>query len=112
MTTILIVDDDEMMLKSLARLLELSELTVETANSPGEALHLLSLKDYSLVITDFQMPAMDGNLLTEKIKASYTDLPVIMVSGTPPDNYKADVLLGKPFKLDILLATIKKLLSS
>ena len=67
-TTILLVDDEPVILKSLARLLSYHHYEVYTANSGDEAIKALSLFDIAMVITDFRMPNMNGAELLEEIQ--------------------------------------------
>ena len=78
---ILIVDDEPLIRSSLGELLTISGYSVSTAANGKEALEIL--KDYTadVVIADMKMPVMDGIQLLKKIKASYPETPVIVISG-------------------------------
>lgn len=76
---------------------------------------ILAATTVSLVVTDVRMPGrMDGFALTQTIWTRWRDLPVIIISGDavlPPGlSLSNAVFLSKPFSLDILHETIKKLL--
>ncbi|MCG3199325.1 MAG: response regulator [Candidatus Omnitrophica bacterium] len=60
MNPILVVDDVRYSLLILAKTLEKEGYAVETASDPAHALELLKKQDFSLVITDLNMPGMDG----------------------------------------------------
>jgi CheY-like chemotaxis protein len=80
--SILLVDDEEQILKSLRRLLELSGYHVNIAHNGIEALKKIKLDRYNVVIADIEMPQMDGLELLERIRndIDYT-LPVILMTG-------------------------------
>jgi CheY-like chemotaxis protein len=88
------------------------------ANSGKDALVLLGMESFDLVITDFAMPVMKGDELAALIKAQDPQQPVIMItayaemlqsSGNPLTG--VDRLISKPFLLDDLRAAIAHLLA-
>ena len=99
--TILAVDDDPLVLENTAAMLmELGHKVLE-AHSGAEALSLLEQRRVDLIITDYAMPGMTGEELTQRILATQPELPVLMVSGyaSLPEGAGTSVpKLGKPFK--------------
>jgi PAS domain S-box-containing protein len=99
--TILAVDDDPLVLENTAAMLiELGHKVLE-AHSGAEALDLLEQLSVDLIITDYAMPGMTGEELTQRILATQPELPVLMVSGyaSLPEGAGTSVpKLGKPFK--------------
>ncbi|MDN3547705.1 hybrid sensor histidine kinase/response regulator [Mucilaginibacter aquaedulcis] len=101
---ILVVDDNQTNRYILQTQLELWGLVTKTASSAEEALHLLTNDpDFNLVITDMEMPDMDGVELTRAIKRNYKDLPVIMLSSIGDGSKKKypqlfSAILTKPVK--------------
>src|SRR5690242_1774803 len=79
---VLVVDDDQLVRKSLQRVLHGLNYETEVAADGHEALAKLAL-DVDLVMLDASMPSMDGFQLTRRIRESsqYGDLPIIMVTG-------------------------------
>lgn len=77
---ILCVDDEATGLHVRKMLLESQGYAVVTAENGPDALHLLSSKSPDLVVLDYSMPGMDGNVVAEKMKALKPDLPIIMLS--------------------------------
>jgi CheY-like chemotaxis protein len=66
---ILLIEDNEINRNSLSRLLELSGLSVVTANNGQDALELFSLfGSFDVVVTDLRMPVMDGYEASKKIR--------------------------------------------
>ncbi len=119
-TQILIVDDDLSILKLLNFILSKDyELTIK--NSGLEALSWLEEgNDPALVISDLQMPYIDGQTFVKNLKISgfYKDTPIIVLSGA--DNlseqvavmpFTIDAFLHKPFNPTSLKSTISKVLS-
>jgi len=72
-TNVLVVDDSLMQLRNAQKLLGSLKLNVTTAKDGQEALDLINKEDkkYSLVLTDYNMPVMDGKELTFKIREKY-----------------------------------------
>jgi signal transduction histidine kinase len=79
---ILVVDDDLMNRKLLARSLEKEGHIVETAEGGGQALDMLRAQAFDVVLLDLLMPGMDGSQVLAAIKGdrALRHLPVIMVS--------------------------------
>ncbi|OGS27501.1 MAG: hypothetical protein A2297_09865 [Elusimicrobia bacterium RIFOXYB2_FULL_48_7] len=114
---ILIVDDEINVRKMLAKLLE-KKYEVDDAKDGVEAVEKLNSGSFGLVISDIQMPRMNGFVLLKEIKATYMALPVILITGygNIEDAVKA-IKLGacdyvtKPFNNDEILFIIEKCLS-
>jgi DNA-binding NtrC family response regulator len=79
--SILIVDDDPIIVSSLAEFLRLENLHVDTASDGASAMEALSAGRYSLVITDVNMPRTNGLELLRAIRQRYPDTVVIVVTG-------------------------------
>ena len=78
---ILIVDDEDIVLKSCLRVLQKLDYEIDTAYSGQTALDNLEKKKYDIVVTDLMMPGMDGMQLLEEIKKRYPDVIVIIFTG-------------------------------
>lgn len=77
---ILVVDDEKGILEALQTHLELDGYTVDVSNSAKEGLDLFQKQPYHVVLTDINMPVMDGLILLEEIKAMRGDTIVIMIT--------------------------------
>jgi signal transduction histidine kinase/ligand-binding sensor domain-containing protein/DNA-binding response OmpR family regulator len=101
---VLIVDDNATNCRILQLQLENWGLKVVVASSGHEALHILNGKpDFDLVITDMQMPEMDGVQLSTAIKEKYKALPIILLSSIGDETKKKhpnlfNAVLIKPVK--------------
>lgn len=83
---VLVVDDNQTNLKILKTQLEWWKLIPSLASSASEALEILSFeKNFDLVITDMQMPLMDGKQLAALIKKENPELPVILLNSIGDD---------------------------
>lgn len=79
--SILIVDDEEQIRKSLAMHFRLRGYTVETAANGKEALEILANTRIFVVITDLRMPVMEGIDLLRHIKQDYPLIRSIVMTG-------------------------------
>lgn len=78
---VLLVDDNTTHLRILNNSLTRWKMTTTLASSGEQALQFLShAAGYDLVVTDMQMPGMDGKTLAQQIKADHPNLPVILLN--------------------------------
>jgi DNA-binding NtrC family response regulator len=105
--SILVVDDNQAMRTVLCALLSIMGFQVTQAADGHEALDLISRKKFGVVLTDFEMPGMDGFTLSSNIKSSSPKTSVIMMTGSDRRvvqermrNGCVDSILFKPFKLE------------
>jgi len=117
MSTILVVDDKELMRDSVATTLVRKGHSVITAPGPRAALEKLAQRQVDAVITDLQMPEMDGVELLAEIRKLDEQLPVILMTayGTVETAVNAMKLgaydyITKPFTGDALIATVERAL--
>jgi two-component system chemotaxis response regulator CheY len=120
MKRILVVEDSSMT-RSMIRALAEDIAPVETveAGTGFEALRLLPTLDFELVITDINMPDINGLELINFIKKDerYRSIPLLIVSSERSEedkrrgmNLGADAYVTKPFKAEELQAAIRALL--
>lgn len=113
----LVVDDDSSIQKILYKKFSLMGYDVTLAGNGLEASTLFMTGCYDLVLTDFQMPLMNGWKLSQVIKEQSPRTPVILITGcgSGDDLQKlhatADAVIAKPFKLDEIGKAVKTLLS-
>lgn len=117
MQTILIIDDDRDMCLLLKRFLTRHGYEVLEAYNGKKALELLENTEPSLVMCDFRLEDMEGNVLLGKIKERYPHLPVIIITGYSDIKIAVEVMkmgaydyITKPLFPDEILVTIKKAL--
>ncbi len=80
MTTVLVVDDSRMEQLKAGRLLEKGGFSVDYAENGNVALRLLGARTYALVITDLQMPELDGLDLVGAVRERFPMVPVILMT--------------------------------
>lgn len=79
--SLLLVDDEENILRSLQRVLRKEPYDVQTASSGEEALSLLNAQRFDLVISDARMPGMDGPTLLSEVKRKWPGTIRILLTG-------------------------------
>ncbi|WP_338772133.1 sigma 54-interacting transcriptional regulator [Massilia sp. METH4] len=115
---LLLVDDDDDLLRLLSMRLTANGYRVTAVGSAEAALARLSIELPSLVISDIRLPDRDGMALFQEIRSQYPALPVILLTahGTIPDAVEATTLgayayLTKPFDAKVLLDRISQALA-
>jgi two-component system response regulator HydG len=119
MQTILIIDDDRDMCLLLKRFLTRHGYEVMEAYNGKKALELLETIEPSLVMCDFRLEDMEGNVLLGKIKEKYPHLPVIIITGYSDIKIAVEVMkmgaydyITKPLFPDEILVTIRQALET
>jgi len=80
--TILLVDDEEVVVRSVAALLELeTPHTIRTETSPQRAIALAKVQPLDMVISDFLMPEIDGIRLLLEMRGLYPESALILLTG-------------------------------
>lgn len=84
---ILIIDDEEMILKNISTLLKIEGFEVSTAENAFVALKLLAENTYDAVVCDYTMPNMDGITLLRQIRKDKNYIPFVFFSGNADENH-------------------------
>lgn len=112
---ILVVDDDPAIREGLRRILTARQYDVDTAGTAEEALVVLAEKPFDLVLTDLQMPGMDGLTLLDEIKRRSPHTPVVMITAHARTDIVIQALrrgvsdfVTKPYKPDELLIIVER----
>jgi CheY-like chemotaxis protein len=115
MKSILIVDDEPLVLETMEMLLAFDGHRVETASNGESALEKFAIQDFDIVFTDQRMPKMSGEALAMAIKKRSPQQIIVMVSGNaePVVQRKGeqafiDFTLQKPFLLHELREIVQK----
>jgi len=120
MRTILVVDDEPMMLTLVQSVLEKRGFEVLTSTSPREALSVFKSKqaDIRLLISDVVMPEMNGPAMATQMVALNPALPILFISAyvTREDLASAQPIprfafLRKPFRPTALVEAVRKMLA-
>lgn len=121
MKTVLIVDDTKLVRSVLAKRLEpyKNEFSVLTAGNGKEALAQAQAVKIDLVITDIEMPVMDGFELLVNLSNNHPEIPVFVMTanGSPEIEQRIDALgslkyFEKPMNIDALLGSIREIFES
>ena len=113
---VLIVDDEVDTLELMTELFESKGYIAESATNGIEALSKIKLQEPDVVLTDLQMPEMDGLQLLGILTKEHSNIPVIMITahGTVDNAVEAmkigakDYIL-KPLRLDEILAKVERI---
>ena len=116
--SILLVEDEENLHEALKLNLELEDYDVTSAFDGAAALKAVEGEYFDLIIMDVMLPEMDGIAVTETIRLSNNEVPILILSAK---NSSADRVLGlkkgaddyltKPFNLEELLLRVNKLIN-
>ncbi|MDH5534767.1 MAG: sigma-54 dependent transcriptional regulator [Betaproteobacteria bacterium] len=114
---ILVVDDEEIVLKSCLRVLGGGDFDLETVSNGPEALRRVEDRHYDIVILDIVMPEMDGLEVLQRVKESHPDIEVIMITGLAQIDVAVRAMkrgafdyLPKPFEPDELRLVVERAL--
>ena len=121
MKQILVVDDEAQIRTMLTLMLEQEGYIVHTAENGEQGLALVGRHTFDLVITDMIMPVKDGLKFIMELVRDYPDLKVLAISGggaikaeryLTMAGYLGDIAtLEKPFKREVLLEMVAKLIA-
>jgi two-component system response regulator PrrA len=110
MRTVLVVDDNACIRAAVAESLALEGYEAALARDGDEALRCVDRLRPWAVVTDFDMPHMDGGRLVVELRLRMPDLPAVIMTGNPDArpliNWLRAEYLAKPFGLDELLQAI------
>lgn len=117
--TILVVDDFEFTTYTVGATLEVEGYQVMRTSSPKQALEICRNRHIDLIVTDFNMPQMNGAEFIDQVRKlpDYKTLPILVFSSeTDPAKQKAALDAGitgwieKPFKIQQFIKTVKRAL--
>lgn len=117
--TLLVVEDDPALREALVDTLELAGYQVEAAGDAEAALAALARCQPGLILSDVQMPGMDGHALLRAVKARHPGLPVVLMTAYGQIEKAVEAMregaadyLPKPFEQDRLLAIVARYLQT
>jgi CheY-like chemotaxis protein len=116
---LLLVDDNEELLFSLARAFRKAGFEVRSAPDAEQALALLDGQEPDLVLTDLRLPGLSGLDLLRHVRERYPQVPVVLVTGYGDEETRqaarthgAHALLTKPVFREELLKAVRSALAS
>ncbi|MDD2710264.1 MAG: response regulator [Verrucomicrobiae bacterium] len=116
-SSVLIVDDEEPTRRTLKDVFKSAGVGhIGEAATAEDAMELLALEPYSLIVCDYFLPAMNGLVFVGKLRLKKDWTPVLLISGVPD---KAEIVqaaaklkaefLAKPFTISQLMSVIERL---
>ena len=116
---ILVVDDEPEMCHLIKQILKREGYQIDVSFSGIEALQKIKSFNYHLLLTDLEMPEVDGIELTRKAKKQNPEIRVIMVTGNATVDidiqslrHRIDGYIRKPFNISELRKVVRQMLST
>lgn len=113
--TVLIVEDDTALRDALCATVKLAGFGVEAAGNAVQAMQMIEISDYSLVVSDVQMTGMSGHALLQKLKSTVPELPVVLMTAYGTIEKAVDAMragaadyLVKPFEAEVLVDMLRR----
>lgn len=113
--SMLIIDDEEIVLNSCRRIFSSEGFQVVITSSPAEGLRLASDAAYDVILCDWKMPGFDGLDVVEELHRRSPESAVVMISGFPSVGRATEAMkrgamdyVAKPFTPEEIMATVKK----
>ena len=114
-STILVVEDDQSLAEALQDTLETAGYKVITAEHGRQALIELEENSVNLIVSDINMPKMNGDVLLKRVKALYPDIPVILMTAYGTIEQAVDAMrdgavdyMVKPFEAEVLINMVTR----
>ena len=111
----LIIDDEEIVLKSCRKIFEAEGFEVVTTSNPQEGLKLVSEAAFDVILCDWMMPGFDGMDVVEEIDKRSPNSTVVMISGYPSVGRATEAMkrgamdyVAKPFRPEEIIEVVKK----
>ena len=112
---ILVIDDEDIVRRSMRRYLEYNDYLVATAENGEDGIQIFKQRqnEVRLIVLDLSMPQMSGVEVLEEIRSFDNEVKVVVVSGFAPEKAAlpgVDHVLQKPFDPDDLIAVVRRAL--
>jgi DNA-binding NtrC family response regulator len=111
----LIIDDEEIVLKSCRKIFEAEGYEVVTTNNPQEGLKLAPTTHFDVILCDWMLPGFDGMNVVEELDRSSPNSAVVMISGYPTVGRATEAMkrgamdyISKPFRPEEIIEIVKK----
>jgi len=113
---VLVVDDNKFALSQLSKIIESTGFIVEEADGSKNALDIIRQNKPDIVVTDYNMPEINGLKLAEEILKDHPEMPVVLISALDNKEMLAEAIqlgvkqyIAKPINVSQLINTIKAL---
>jgi len=114
MKTILMIDDDELILESMKVVFTDLGYDITTISQPAEGIITATTRDFDLILTDVRMPGINGSEVVYKIREAKPQAKILVVTAYPGDpwaqkalDFGALALVKKPFEIIKILDYLK-----
>ncbi len=114
---ILVVDDEDIVIRSCTRILDGADYQIEAAHDGREALQRVEQNPYDILILDIMMPNVGGLEVLRRVKESHPDIDVIMITGLSQIDTAVQAMklgafdyISKPFEPDELKLVVQRAL--
>src|SRR3990167_1595713 len=114
---ILVVDDEDIVIKSCMRILEDGDYQIDSAHDGREALRKVEDSPYDIMIVDIMMPNIGGLEVLRRVKEAYPNVDVIMITGLSQIDTAVQAMklgafdyISKPFEPDELKLVVQRAL--
>ena len=114
-TQVMVVEDDVDLLEALSETLHSAGYSVAQANDGFDALRKLETNTFDLIVTDIQMPNMDGHSLLKKVKEISPEIPVMLMTAYGSIQQAVDAMrdgavdyMVKPFEAEVLVNMVSR----
>ena len=111
----LVIDDEEIVLKSCRKIFEAEGFEVVTTANPQEGLKLVSESHFDVILVDWMMPGLDGMDVVEEIDKGSPNSAMVMISGHPSVGRATEAMkrgamdyVAKPFRPEEIIEVVKK----
>ncbi|MBJ7537572.1 response regulator transcription factor [Marinomonas transparens] len=118
---VLVTDDSRLARKHVSKTLNTMGIElIQFAENGKEAIELLAIEEFDLIVTDYNMPEMDGRELTEAVRQdpNLAHIPILMVSSNSEDRQLSniaqegvDAICGKPFEPSVVRQLLAQILN-
>lgn len=117
MAKALVIDDDRHLLTALPAVFENGPraITVDTTSSAEQALRLIECNEYDVIVSDFNMPGLNGIDFLKECKTVRPDIPIILLTGYGTDELEEEALkegayalIQKPVDSDVFLSVVTR----
>ena len=112
---VLVIDDNEPVLTTIAEIIQREEIEVDTASTGKEGLDLIEKNKYGLIISDIKLPDIDGFKIFESVRDDLGDTKFVFMSGYATLEKHLELIdlaygfLKKPFNVDEILIILNKI---
>lgn len=114
MNTVLVVEDEALVRMMIVETLRDSGFSVLEAGDAAEAQEILGRSQVDLLVTDLNMPGIDGRALIAHARERQPNLPAVLMTGAAPRDGAVEAgieVIGKPFSPEDLPNTLRRLLA-